>query len=378
MRSVKRMSIVLVLLMGVVLLCFDVGSKSKDKTAHLKPVMCVDFDVSMGKGTTEFEGIFSNPEDIRKYAIVKGLYEANKPSIAKASTIPKIPKIIHQVWIGPKMPPPYFEVFQEHIRSFHPDWQYNLWTDSKLDSLNLGMRDLIDASTNFGEKSDIIRSELLDRFGGVYIDVDIDPILALDELHKKYDFYVGLENPHIVATSQSRVWVGISIIAACPGHPIIKRWKELIRSGWEDAYRNFSSSVEQVVNHTFFPFTRAFFEKCEEGSYVNIAFPPTYFYPFAPGFAAKRRSFLRSCKENVYEFLEDIKVKRPRAFSRIRPETIAVHYWGNSWMPSQPLQLKSLQYQLDLLKSDFYLMQKRLYELEKAGNAQAAVATSSG
>ena len=158
-------------------------------------------------------------------------------------------------------------------------------------------------------------------------------------------------------------------MAASPAHPIIKRWKELIRSGWEDAYRNYSSPVEQIVNHTFFPFTTAFFEKYREGNYVNIAFPTTYFYPLAPNYAAKRRSFLRSCRESAYQVLEDFNLKRRRAFSRIRPETIAVHYWGNSWLPSQPLQLKTLQNQLNLLKNDFYHVQKRLYELEKRENA---------
>jgi len=365
MISLKQISRVIFLFIGLVVLTFSSGCFSrKEENPQSKALIEVDFDTSMGKGTTEHQSIFANEEDVQKYNLVKNLYENNRPSNVAFSEKPKIPKIIHQIWIGPKMPPSYFISFQERLKALHPDWEYHLWTDSELSSIDFELKDLIDRSTNFAEQSDLIRSELLERFGGVYIDVDIDPLMALNELHHKYDFYIGLENPHIVTTSKSRVWAGISIIASCPGHPVIKRWKELIRAGWEESDRTHSSSVDQIVNHTFFPFSKAFFEKAQEGDYINIAFPTTYFYPLAPNYAAKRRSFLRSCRERVYEVLEGMNLKRPRAFSRLRPETIAVHYWGNSWLPSQPTQLKTFQYQLTLLKKELYEAQKRLAELE--------------
>lgn len=347
------------------------SSKKKEKTnGFTKPIMVVDFDESLGKGCGEYTYIFANPDDVQRYEILKGLYETNSLNTVQEAVTPKIPKIIHQIWVGPKTPPAYFVTFQEKWKSLHPDWEYHLWTDSELEDLNLDLKDLIDASPNYAEKSDIIRSELLDRFGGVYLDVDMDPFQSLDELHKKYDFYCGIENPHKIATTSNRLWLGISIIASAPNHPVIKRWKELIRSRWNEVNNNYNSAIERVINHTYFPFSMAFFEKYNEGNLTNIALPTTYFYPLAADHAAKRRASIRAFREMFYDVLIDLKLKRPRPFSRIAPETIAVHYWGNSWLPSQQEQLKDLQHQLDLLRKEAYRMQSRIRQLEARDKVQ--------
>ncbi len=145
----------------------------------------------------------------------------------------------------------------------------------------------------------------------------------------------------------------------------------------DEVNKNYNSAIERVINHTYFPFTMAFFEKYNEGNLTNIALPTTYFYPLAADHAAKRRSSVRAFREMFYDFLIDMNLKRPRPFSRIAPETIAVHYWGNSWLPSQQEQLKDLQHQLDLLRKETYRMQARLRQVEsqqtKAASAQTTL-----
>ena len=39
-----------------------------------------------------------------------------------------IPKIIHQIWLGP-LPPP--QRWLDSWRDHHPDWDYHLWTNEK-------------------------------------------------------------------------------------------------------------------------------------------------------------------------------------------------------------------------------------------------------
>lgn len=343
--------------------CVGCGKKS-GSVKSAGPIEEVNFDVSMGQGTADYENIFENPEDAKRYAIIKELYTKNSLSTCAEQNPPRIPRIIHQIWVGPKVPPAHFRVFREKWKQLHPDWEYRLWTDSEIEDLNLGLKDLIDQSPNYAEKSDIIRAELLDRFGGVYLDVDMDPFRAIDELNQKYDFWAGVEHPHQIATTNCRVWIGISIIAARPGHPIIRRWKELIRSRWEVVNQTFSSQIERVVNHTYFPFSMAFFEQYNADNCVNIALPTTYFYPLAPNFAAKRMSGVRAIREKLYDWLEDMNLKKSRPFSRVAPETIAVHYWGNSWLPSQSEQLKDLQSQMDFLRKEVYRMQGKIRALE--------------
>ena len=370
MRGFRGVSIISVSLVCVMSLLSFVACKNEPKVegkAHV--IQEVAFDASMGKGTAEYDEAMANPSDAERYMTLKKLYEDHLPSKMAFSETPKIPKILHQIWLGPKTPPAHFMLFRDKWKAMHPDWEYKLWTDADLDSLNLELRDLIDASPNYAEKSDILRSELLERFGGVYLDVDMDPKVALTELNHKYDFYCGIETPHKIATVTNQIWVGISIIASCPHHPIMQRWKELIRARWVSVNDMYASSIERVINHTYFPFSFAVFEKLKDENMTNMLFPATYFYPLSASNAARRRDALRSWREKLYEFLEKIHLKAPRAFSRVYPETIAVHYWGSSWQPNKSEQIKDLQAQLDFLRQDIYSMRQKMRQIEKTQTA---------
>ena len=355
------------ILLGAVVLT---GCKSKpelnqaDKDAAPAKIPEVSFDVSMGKGHKETESALASASDLARYNTFKKNYEDNLPSKVAASDAPKIPKILHQIWLGYKRPPDYFYAFRDKWQAMHPDWEYKLWTDNDLDSLSLELRDLIEASPNFAEKSDILRAELLERFGGLYVDVDMDPQYVLSELNHKYDFYAGLEFPHTIATTDNRIWVGISIIGSAPHHPIMKRWKEYIRARWEPVNQNYTSPVERVINHTYFPFTFAVLEKFQEGGKTNMFFPATYFYPLTCADAAKQKSAIRSVREKFYAFLERNNLKSPKPFSRVMPESLAVHYWGNSWLPTRADLMKDMQKEMDLLRRDLYTMQKKMRALE--------------
>ncbi|MDB6081197.1 MAG: hypothetical protein JWO53_469 [Chlamydiia bacterium] len=366
MRKLRAtISLFFIIVVFAVSTFFTSCSNQETKNKPFGAIQEVDFDYSMGKGTEEYQIALTNSDDLSRYNTFKKVYEENLPSKVLLSQSPKIPKIIHQIWLGPKTPPSYFASFQAKWRKMHPDWEYHLWTDDDLDELNLELRDLIEASPNYAEKSDILRCELLERFGGVYLDADMDPSHSLDELHLKYDFYAGVEQPHKIATTNNYVWVGISIMASKPNHPIMKRWKEYIRARWEMVDATYSSAIERVINHTYFPFSFAVLEKIKEDNLTNMLFPATYFYPYSAANAAKRRSEIRGIREKFYEFLEKINLKKARAFSRIYPETLAVHYWGNTWISTSKEQIMDLQQQLDFLKKDFITLQHRLRQVEK-------------
>lgn len=344
--------------------------EKQEKRNCISPIMEVPFDESMGKSESEFRFIFANGDDAARYTKAKALYEKNLPSKIQRSSPPKIPKIIHQIWLGPNLPPSYFYEYQEKWKVLHPSWEYHLWGEEELEKLHLENWDLVEKSPNWAEKSDIIRGDLLNRFGGVYIDVDIEPFHCLDELHEKYDFYAGMEHPHKITTTSNRVWVGISIIGAKPGHPIIQNWKARVRNGWDDVDVKFSAPVDKVVNHTYFPFTHAVMQEADRNGNVDMLFPATYFYPISPSFASKRRSTFRAVREKVYDLLENLRLKRPRAFSRIYPETLAVHYWGNTWLPEMGQQVKEMHRLIDAARKDLYKMQVRMRALERQVSSQ--------
>ena len=48
-----------------------------------------------------------------------------------------IPKIIHQMWIGPhKMPTRYINTWRYDYIKENPDWKYMFWTEKEIEDLN--------------------------------------------------------------------------------------------------------------------------------------------------------------------------------------------------------------------------------------------------
>jgi len=351
---------------SVFALFFLVAGCSKDKACSTDDgIIEISFDVSMGKDVKSLQPVCATTEDEARYLKSQELYQRHLPSKIESSSEPRIPKIIHQIWLGPKLPPSSFFHFQDHVRRLHPDWEYHLWSESDLEALELDNWDIVQKSDNYAEMSDIIRADLLDRFGGVYFDADVDLLQKLDELHEKYDFYAGMEHPHKIATTDNRIWVGISIMASRPGHPIMQNWKRRVRDGWDEVNLRYSNPVERVINHTYFQFTHAVMQEIDRPGNVDMLFPATYFYPIAPNFASKRRSTFRKWRERFYDFLESVHLRKARAFSRIQPETIAVHYWTNLWLPTTEYQVKSLEKVLDSERRERYKLLQRVQHLEK-------------
>jgi hypothetical protein len=107
------------------------------------------------------------------------------------SETPRIPKIIHQIWIGPNKPPEHFAAWRDSWLNLHPTWEYILWDEEKIAQLNLENKEFIEEEKNYGAKSDLIRYEIIYQFGGLYIDVDFECLKPFDFLHHCLDFYAS-------------------------------------------------------------------------------------------------------------------------------------------------------------------------------------------
>jgi mannosyltransferase OCH1-like enzyme len=87
-----------------------------------------------------------------------------------------IPKIIHQIWIGPKKRPDiWIDTFRLDYINKNPEYQYFLWNEDNIDSLFLDFpiyRIIYDIETTYCGKSDILRYLILYIHGGIYIDAD--------------------------------------------------------------------------------------------------------------------------------------------------------------------------------------------------------------
>ena len=80
-----------------------------------------------------------------------------------------IPHILQFNWLGGKPVP---NIIKSWINN-HKNWEVKIWTEEnlKLSYINNHINDI--HKKRYNQKSDIIRLELLYRYGGVYVDTDI-------------------------------------------------------------------------------------------------------------------------------------------------------------------------------------------------------------
>ena len=84
-----------------------------------------------------------------------------------------IPKIIHQIWLGPnKRPDIWMDSWKIEYIKQNPDWTYKLWTEKDINMLQMKNRKIYEYEKFYNGKSDIARYEILYQFGGVFIDAD--------------------------------------------------------------------------------------------------------------------------------------------------------------------------------------------------------------
>src|SRR5258706_3735512 len=105
-----------------------------------------------------------------------------------------IPKIIHQFWIGPKEPP---YILMKTWKDLNPDWEYKFWNEKMISShfpRGLQNQRQFDEMQELCGKCDIARYEILNKFGGFFIDADSIGTSKLDDFVLTNDSFSCYEN----------------------------------------------------------------------------------------------------------------------------------------------------------------------------------------
>ena len=193
-----------------------------------------------------------------------------------------IPNVIHRVWLGPEPMPEAYRGYGESWRGHHPGWEMRLWTDTQVAELDCA--EAVPACAHIGQASDLVRLEILSRYGGVYVDADVECLRALDPLIAEVELFAAYES------SAGRV-VGTAVVGARPRHPAIDQALEegCRRVGWEGLPGTSPSYLTEVLER--FP--------------EAVIFAPETFYP--------------------YHHTELF--RRDESF----PDAYAVHHWGSTW-----------------------------------------------
>lgn len=222
------------------------------------------------------------------------LYENNY--VNYESDITKIPKRIHQIWLGGALPDKYKKLSESWNR-LHPTWEYRLWTDGDVDGFGLKNKELFNKAQNMGQRSDIFRYEILNRLGGIYVDTDFECLKPFYDL-LYLDFFTGI-------SYDTKMVLYIGLIATVPGHAIIRSCIDSMKP-----YEGQSANAIMDVTGPYY-FTRCFFNSVSKETKGVVAFPMDFFYPLP--------NYLRTTNK-PYDYV--------KSFS------YAIHHWAVTWLKS--------------------------------------------
>lgn len=129
-----------------------------------------------------------------------------------------IPKIIHQTWKQAAIPEEY-KSYVNSVRKHNPGHKYRLWTDT--DNRELirtqypWFLHIYDGYRHAIERADAVRYFILYTYGGVYIDLDMECLRAIESLLAEADVFLSLEaGPEI-----GNQVISNAFMASAPGHP---------------------------------------------------------------------------------------------------------------------------------------------------------------
>lgn len=143
-----------------------------------------------------------------------------------AANLAPVPRVIHQIWIGPLPVPPGVEAWRAHAR--RQGYGYKLWREADLVRLGLPDQPVFAAMLAVGDYPgavDVARYAILAAEGGIYLDCDWYP--ARDDI--SFHDLMPLQGMSALAEEVPRL-TGLgglllfnSFIACPAGHPAILR-----------------------------------------------------------------------------------------------------------------------------------------------------------
>lgn len=140
-----------------------------------------------------------------------------------------IPKQFQWVWLGPNALPPKDQKWMRSWGEKHPDWRCIVWAEHPenitLEGFEVkplpplinrkfydGIEQWVTGRAALAARSDVVRYELVARYGGVYLDTDVECFAAIDEVLCGVNLFVADE------------WgpsAGNYMFGASPNHPAL-------------------------------------------------------------------------------------------------------------------------------------------------------------
>lgn len=126
----------------------------------------------------------------------------------------QIPRMIHTAWFGGPIPEKQLSRI-ETWAIMHPDYDIFMWGDDECEEA-FGTEPF-EHCRNAAQKADVFRYLVLSRFGGIWVDTDMECLKPFDNLLKTAAFFYG---------DQRKGEPAIGILGSVPGHKFANRLAE--------------------------------------------------------------------------------------------------------------------------------------------------------
>lgn len=183
-----------------------------------------------------------------------------------------IPKIIHYCWFGRGEMP---QLAKDCIASWHkymPDWEYMLWNEENFDiKYNDYTREAYEAK-KYAFVSDVARLVALNKYGGLYLDTDVEVLKSFNDL-MNYKAFAGFEG-------SKNIPVGTCVLASEPQGEWVS---EMLKAYRDRLFIGANGRIDVMTNVQFLTRIMAangLKQNGDEQEYKDLhVFPVDYFCP---------------------------------------------------------------------------------------------------
>lgn len=186
-----------------------------------------------------------------------------------------IPKIIHYCWLSNDKLPSLAIECMETWENKLPDYQLMLWDLNRFDISSVSWTKEAFENKKYAFAADYIRCYALYKYGGIYLDTDVQVLKSLDDL-LLLPYFLGIENPAIVEAA---------VLGFEKEHPLLKKMldyyenRHFIKNNGEFDTKPLPLVIEGIIKTSFEIKKITSIEQFNSNkSCINI-FPEEYFSP---------------------------------------------------------------------------------------------------
>ena len=213
-----------------------------------------------------------------------------------------IPKIIHYCWLSGDKYPPLVEKCIQSWKKKLPGWELRLWDKNCLEEITEPWVHEAYQAKVYSHASDYIRLYAVYKYGGFYLDTDVEVLKDFSPL-LKYDYVFGMENAHAN-------FIEAATFGAEPGNPFLLKCMEAYHGQHfvkPDGSYDYGFMIPKVMKNSMQHITIINATDTEKfASSATHVFPTCYFSP-------------KNCDTEKFDQLTD--------------QTYSIHHFRGSWFP---------------------------------------------